>query len=324
MNYAVSNYLHTCRNAFDELAEKKFQIKVDFDAMEASVAHLRGHKPLTHSDLRSFENPERWWFKKFWAFPSDRDLTPALQQTTFNFWQLPKNERNVIESLLGVFKSIELVSIILRFIRPEHYGIISPPVENVLHVLRGSNGVETYLNYLANLRIIQKQYCFKRAADADMALWVLHEKCFGDLRVSEIERDHTADTFFRQLRARNLVVPFEGYSYPELAGALEAVKPDLAALIAAYTLELQIRKIAEMYRCLPEHTEDDSDKIYRFIEALYKAGKISSIRKGNWRRFMIARNKLFHEGKQPLAATRNDLINEIRQIEIDFPGLRLG
>jgi len=52
----------------------------------------------------------------------------------------------LVAALLEVFKSVELVSIILRFVKPEHYGIISPPVERVLDVQRGSDAVETYLN----------------------------------------------------------------------------------------------------------------------------------------------------------------------------------
>lgn len=56
-----------------------------------------------------------------------------LEERTFNFWQLPKNEVSLITALLDVFKSIGLVSILLRFVRPDHYGIISHPVERVLH-----------------------------------------------------------------------------------------------------------------------------------------------------------------------------------------------
>ncbi|MSO83339.1 MAG: hypothetical protein EXQ53_08605 [Acidobacteria bacterium] len=37
-----------------------------------------------------------------------------------------------MDELLRVFKSVEAVSVILRFIWPEHYGILSAPVEHLL------------------------------------------------------------------------------------------------------------------------------------------------------------------------------------------------
>jgi len=93
-----------------------------------------------------FESPIHWWFQKYWVFPPEHHVAPELKRRTFNFWRLPKGEVPLVAALLEVFKSVELVSIILRFVKPEHYGIISPPVERVLDVQRGSDAVETYLN----------------------------------------------------------------------------------------------------------------------------------------------------------------------------------
>ena len=140
-------YLQACLSAFGEVSEKKYGRPFNFRAIEISVNHLRGKKPLTYTDLQYFESSEHWWFKDYWAFPPQDRIASALKDRRFNFWQLPKKETQTLRDLLDAFKSIELVSIILRFVRPEHYGIISPPVERVLDVRRGSDAVETYLNY---------------------------------------------------------------------------------------------------------------------------------------------------------------------------------
>src|SRR6185312_6184540 len=111
----------------------------------------------------------------------------------------------LIGSLLEVFKSIELVSIILRFVRPEDYGIISSPVERVLDSRRESNRVATYLAYLKDLRKVASNYGFRRAADADVALLMLHEKCFGSEPDHRIRREYEDDFVMRRIRAANLL-----------------------------------------------------------------------------------------------------------------------
>src|SRR5262249_55220651 len=159
------------------------------------------------------KNRKHWWFQRYWVLPSVEEIKTELTDGKFDFWHLSRKnegsrkERGILEELVHVFRSIELVSIILRFIRPESFGILSPPVERVLDVRRGSSGVETYLNYLRNLRQIRDHYPgLKRAADADMALWVLHERCFtDDLLDQGIKNDYQQDPFMLHLRAANLV-----------------------------------------------------------------------------------------------------------------------
>jgi hypothetical protein len=152
----------------------------DLVAVEEKVRHLRRRTPLNYSDLEYFESPEHWWFQRFWVFPPRERIEPALQKETFDFWNLPEShEAETVRRLLHIFKSIELVSIILRFIRPEHYSLYSAPIQHMLDIRHGRDLVETYSTYLGNMRVIGGHYGLARVADVDMALWVLHEKCFG-------------------------------------------------------------------------------------------------------------------------------------------------
>jgi hypothetical protein len=316
MRKAADTYLQACLSAFSEVSEKKYGRPFNFRAIEISVGHLRGKKPLTYTDLQYFESSEHWWFKDYWAFPPQDRIVSALKDRRFNFWQLPKKETQTLLDLLDAFKSIELVSIILRFVRPEHYGIISPPVERVLDVRRGSDAGETYLNYTGDLRNIRKAYSLPRVADVDMALWVLHERCFGTLQDSEIKGLYFNDLFMLRLRAKNLVGPLSQLSHSQLAQALENVHPDLAGLIACYRFEILIREIAQKLKVVELGSRL---KLSEVIDRLANTGKIDSLRKGTWTRLYQIRNGYFHEDREPNDKQRADLIGEVLRIERELP-----
>jgi len=310
--------LKACFSAFREVSAAKYDgIPFDLPAIERKVAHLREKRMLGYDDLRYFEAPEHWWFTKFWVFPPERDLARSLKGKTFDFWHLPKRESTVIGQLLEVFKSIELASIILRFIRPDAYGIISPPVERILDVRRGSDAIETYQNYLSDLRSISSAYGFDRVANADMALWVLHEKCFGELRDEDVAASYRADPEILRIRAKNLVLPLSDISHPRLAEALVHTKPDLAAVVACHSLELLLREIAV-------HIAPDIArlKMESLIEELPNYSGIDVIRKGIWKRLLGVRNRLFHEGRLPSAREAADLVTEVVRVEQDAHRLR--
>ncbi len=105
-----SSYLHTCLNDFHEICRKKYGMAFDLKAVENKVKRLRRKTELTYEDLSYFESPEHWWFKRFWVFPPESRVAPALEGIKFDFWNLSsENEAELIRKLLHVFKSIELV-----------------------------------------------------------------------------------------------------------------------------------------------------------------------------------------------------------------------
>jgi hypothetical protein len=307
------HYLESCLEAFPETCKKKYGVAFDLASIERKVAHLRRHSPLTYKDLKFFESPEHWWFKRFWVFPPEEHLGPALKGVTFDFWNLPgKKEENLIGKLLHAFKAIELVSIILRFIRPEKYAIFSSPTEMLLEIRRGRSPIETYVNYLTDLRLIQRQYRFGRVADVDMALWVLHEKCYGTHKDPKIERAFSGDTFLIRLIAKNLSSRLNDRSDAQLANALREAKPDLAALIACYALEVLIRKLAAAYG-----TPDlaSNDKLETVINQMPNYGSVDGLRKDRWRWLKEIRNNLFHRGRIPTVMETDQLIKEVLRLE---------
>jgi hypothetical protein len=284
--------MQDCWQAFGRVSEAMYGIPFDLPAIERSVKHLRRDTALNYDDLRLFESPEHWWFAKFWVFPADHQVSPALQRRTFNFWRLKENrEEETIRDLLEIFKSIELVSIILRFIKPEHYGILSPPVERVLDVKRGSDAVETYLNYLKDLRRIKAYYRFPRAADADMALWVLHEYCFGTLREQQIRDAYLSDPFMLALRIANRTSDvFQGRLQVAVLRGLLPINVDLAAQLGGVAFERMVRTMAIEAGIVADHSADMSS----LIDALREKGVITQLTAGSWHRARRIRNKAIH------------------------------
>jgi hypothetical protein len=307
------HYLKSCLEEFPEICRKKYGIAFDLASIERKVAHLRRHSPLAYKDLKYFESSEHWWFKRFWVFPPEEHLGPKLKGVAFDFWNLPgKKEENLIKELLDAFKAIELVSIILRFIRPEKYAIFSSPTERLLDIRRGISPIETYVNYLTDLRLIQKRYGFERVADVDMALWVLHEKCYGTHKDPEIERAFLGDAFLVRLIAKNLASRLKDLSDAQLANALREVKPDLSAVIACYALEILIRKLAAAYGAPSNGT------LTEVINEMPKYGGVDDLRKGNWLSLKKIRDNLFHSGRIPIDAKIDRLIKEVLFLEKDL------
>ncbi len=312
----AGNYLQLCLNDFAAVCRMKYGADLDLASVEEKVSGLRRSTPLRYSDLEYFESPEHWWFKRFWVFPPREKIEPALTQATFDFWNLPEsNEPETVRRLLHIFKSIELTSIILRFIRPEHYAIYSSPIQHMLDIRHGRDLVETYLAYLGNLREIRRHAGFARVADADMALWVLHEKCFGQYRDPEILRMYREDNFMLQLRANNLVAPLAELSDARLAKALSAVKPDIAVLVACHCFETLIRRLAAQLR-LPE--ADPQVSLEELIDALPNYGPVTPVRKAVWQSLRQVRNDLIHKGEMPGPREKQLLMDEADKLESEI------
>ena len=297
------NYLHGCFEAFKEVTREKYGTAYDYAAIESDVAELRNRRPLTYDDLRYFESPRNWEFSTWWAFPPEHLVTPELKRREFNFWRLPKYEQSLVKSLLDVFKSIEIVSIILRFVRPEHYGIISPPVERILGVRHGSNAVETYLNYIGDLREIAEHYHFVRVADADMALWVLHERCFGSKQDQATRKEYESDPFIREVRATNRMRDLlEDSTYAQLARSLLGTDDELAGVLGGIAFERMVRDRA------PRSKGWGDKDLKAVIDELRNEQIIDVLEHGIWQRARRTRNKAIHMNPPPSPAEVEQLI----------------
>jgi len=289
----------------------------DMQAIERAAESLREKFPLSFHDLNElFHQAQRhWWFAEFWHVPR-KDGWLSL---SFRLCDLDENnEKQAIRELLEEIKQIELVSVVLRFARPDAYGILSPPVERVLNVAWGSESAETYLNYLGNLRAICKVVPFARVADADMALWVLHAKYFGPWN-REVSEYYEGDPTLLRLRARNLIGPLRDLRMSIMARAFEGVLPDVAKVIACYLFELAVREKA---KAMGASDYEGRIELWKVIDGL--KGKVTQDTWRRWRDLKDTRNRMFHQNIKPSESEMQDLLHEIEEIEKSLPNVRLG
>lgn len=170
--------LYKCLDCKDEAFLSRFGRVPSFAEVENRLASIRGtDRALRISELRLLRSKKLWDFDEFWTIPPKRELKKRLKKTKGIFAELPLKEVDAIGILYDILKNIEVVSVVLRFIDPTNYGIISPPVRYAVRQGPGKNYVDEYIEFLRVLRQYREMYHLETVADVDIALWVLSQKC---------------------------------------------------------------------------------------------------------------------------------------------------
>ena len=170
-------------------------------------------------------------------------------------------KKKAVSRLQKRLKHIEVVSIILRFLFPKEFGIISPPVIGLLNLVPSvpdKDNVGQYLRYLdvlGELRLHYRQRTqFRRIADFDMALWTAAQLQWREQKHEAILEMHQ-DNYFQEIRLNNLLESLgEHWSRTLrerllLARALLRYDPVVAAVIVARCYEKIIRKVGDQVGC---------------------------------------------------------------------------
>lgn len=262
-----SDYLHDCRNLHSEVKGSRYGKADDLEKIAVQLKKLRQSRRLTYSDLEPILDTSVWAPDQFGYWPSKEEVQSALQDQTWDFWNLPRNQDLAISKLLAIFRQIELVSVILRFIVPEHFGILSPPVEKIIGLGPFRQRHQRYAHYLDDLRAIRERRGFKDVADVEMALWVLQlgvlegrlQDFLGQRELLEMRERHRNDELLRAIRVKNLTGEmFDDLTRPQLARALVETNPLLSAQIAGVEFECSIRRIAKREN-IGEYAMDNHD-----------------------------------------------------------------
>ena len=261
------HYLHACRDLHPKVTKLRYGREQDLRRIEREVADVRRRHRLTYDHIEKIRNSEVWDADVFGYWPPRTAVEPTLEAMEWNFWNQPGREEETIKQLLAIFRQIEPVSVILRFIVPEHYGILSPPVETMLGLGPFRQPLERYRAYLKNLREIRNFKQFDTAADVDMALWVLQlgvlerllSGCLSHEKFKCLKEEFRQDAELRAIRAVNLTgqlfSPDSDIGRVELAEALlnSDVESNiqLAGQIAGIEFE---RLVRELVRATPNDT----------------------------------------------------------------------
>ncbi|MDI6849414.1 MAG: hypothetical protein QME69_06440 [Candidatus Saccharicenans sp.] len=232
---------------YECLGNLKYGGTLDFSRLEKFMEPVRlGQEDFSRRHLEALQRDNL--FPAWWKLP---ELKPAeLEAMKWIFRNPgPKNEK-VVQKLFDLFLNIEILSCLLRVICPQHYGIYSAPVENLL-AIRAETPVKKYLTYLDNLSELQEAYDFERVADVDMALFALccllneeylrqnpdyHQIYLNYLQQPNPIKKISARNALQRLRRENIY-------YLDLAESFLEKDPEIAGILAGKELECLINKI---------------------------------------------------------------------------------
>ena len=305
MPTAEVDYLHTCAARHRELTEKLTGKPQDLEAIERAVASVRSKRAITYDAVKAIvESPNFAAGTRFWSWPTREEIEAGLHGQEIDLWNLPKNERVVLKKLRAVFKTFEAVSVILRFLVPKHYGILSTPAEYLLGIQPAAESIDRYLNYVRDLRTIRDKRGLKTAAHVDQALWTLQLGVYGGRldNVEQLKKAHAGDAFLRSIKVKNLAdALFEPMSRLDLAESLIGHRLELAAQLAALEFERAVRAYSKKASA--------ADDLSGIIDQFAPAHAV-----GDWQRCRALRNRAVH-GRVLDHREVDSLIQAVRQID---------
>ncbi len=300
------DYLHACLALHGELSVRLFKRRQELDQVAATTSEIRSRRRLTYDDINTIKSQEHWSGDQFWRWPSREEIGADLEHESWDLWNLPRKEGAAIGALLRLFRNIEPVSVVLRFVDPKNYGILSPPVEKLLELGPSSSPQAKYESYVENLRDLRNRRGFDAAADVDMALWVLQvgilEKHLQG-HESLVQKFHS-DRMLREIRVANLTESlFGGMSRADLAEALLPTNPQLAAQIAGIEFERAVKSYAGVYT---------RAGVGAVVRGLYRARRLTALEKVRWGEAAETRNKAVHSRVGPRPEEVGRLLEAMR------------
>lgn len=173
----------------------------DMGGLERALAPAATAGRVTNSELVMIEDSRYWHYEDSW---------PLFSHLVHREVSLPKdwNPDRSVRLLFNWVKHIEIVSIILRFMKPDEFGILSPPVASLLCIAPRSDHVSYYGAYLKALQKLRSKYSVARVADVDRGLWSAVELGHKPDH-QKYARMMYEDPFFEKLRLENLLQGIE-------------------------------------------------------------------------------------------------------------------
>ena len=323
----MSEYLHECLERHGEVSRALYGSRQNLQAIERLSARVVDDGRLRFEDVETIKDAGFWHGRTFWQWPTqeefeDRCETGAVE----DLWSLPRRQNAIVDQLLRVFRHIEPVSVVLRFINPQNFGILSAPVEKILEIGPAHRPREKYLKYVKDLRSLRRERRFDSTAEVDMALWVMSEVIDADRSRSEWLRfvvpesnrwisQFWEDRTLREIRVANLTNSLFGTM--NLAQFAEALLPrdarrtrgnqiHLAGRIAAIEFESAVMRVFQLSS--GRHGKDRGD-VGSLAEAV-RTIEISEETRRKWPKSVRIRNAAVHGDH----LTRKDVEELIRSM----------
>ena len=235
-----SDYLHRCLELFGSVTEIRYGKRQRLEEVEREVEDRLADGAELWEAVHTIYNTPYFDAGVFGPLHGDR-IEADLKHSADGEWRsLPANE--LIKVLHGTFRQIEPVSVVMRFVCPKGFGIMSSPVATLVGVRPRRSVTATYEAYVKSLREIGSFHGLGRAADVEMALWALQVGALDERLPAEqggpLKEDYKNDRRLRQLATQNLTKQlFAETGELDVAEALLDADPALAGKIAGIEFE---------------------------------------------------------------------------------------
>lgn len=313
-NFDLQHYL----NEFEKVCRQRFKQAYNLRSLEKDFSKLqRADTWLSASHVMALFDPKRTPYGQWWHTPNEKDLDRILKQRRLvlgPFSESAMEQREKVLRLLGALHSMGLASLVLRFTYPQHFGIFSTPVLNLLQVHR-AHLVDLYLAYCEELREWGRRFHLKSAAETETALWTFHAvaNSSNNPEDSAAQAAFDADIWIQRRRARNVLRPFfSKYGPLELARILAEEDCGLAGKIAGEEFERRLHLAADAF--LPANPALSSQWTKVAIEVLAQRGVISMENKTILHRVRKIRNRAVHATSGLELAEVENMIDDIERI----------
>jgi hypothetical protein len=301
-------WIQECHKLYEEFVERVSGKRVAPGQLEKALSEARTNRRIGSEDLRIIEEGQDWPYPQWW---------PRLSTQFGEPLPLPEDNEEIVRSLQDRIRYIEVVSIVLRFVFPEKFGIISPPVIGLLNLAPIRDHEKQYLRYLSELENIRQHYeGLEGIADVDMALWVAAHLGWMERTIfEEMQRDQ----WFQETRLRNLMDGWYWESSDDarltLAEILLQQDHDhvLAALIAARCFESKVLDMAARWKINVDDMRDGDGVLYTLVRKLMRTGAVpAGISLDELR---MLRNHAVHKFKPPISKDEAcNLVKEVRRL----------
>jgi len=234
---------------YDEIGYLKYGGTLNFPQLMKLMEPVRlGQEDFGLKHLKIIKRDHLFpaWWKMPELGPQEIDSLKEL------FKKVQAKDTGLIQQLFDIFKNIEIMSCLLRIMCPEHYGIYSAPVENLLSI-KAETPVKKYLCYLDDLTELQEIYGLATIAEVDMALWALsailnEDYLRNNADYHQIYLDYINESnAVKRISARQALknIRKENVSYLDLAECFLETDPEVAGFLAGKELENLIYDLYE-------------------------------------------------------------------------------
>lgn len=256
------NYLHECLRLHGRVTEARYDQRQDLDKVEGRVVRMWEEQKPMWEIVEAIHGTDAFDASMFGSFDRDvlRRAIRAVDQTQWHRLVEHEEDEELVARLFKAYNQIEPASVVLRFINPKRFGIMSSPVQAVLGIRPQRRPTDTYEAYLKSLEYIRTRRRFDRVADVEMALWALQVGALDGLlpkrQREELAKAYEEDVELRRIQARNLTKQLLETAKLDVADALVTTEPAIAGQIAGIEFEQRVMAASQRGRDLKENIDN--------------------------------------------------------------------